>query len=175
MEGRARKHPAAGRYGGHRGHQPGVADRISQVWLTEGSVSLGMHPESKAPTVDLQKRYSVEVYNRFDPLFEDDVNTLELTPEDYAELVAKPVREALDRRKKPAAARTAPETKRLKEADRKECDKRRPQLDMTKTRAQRKQDGLAALQRIARRISNPDLDKEALARTIIRGGLSPAV
>nr|WAK77307.1 MAG: structural protein [Totiviridae sp.] len=152
-------------------------DVIKDEWLVLEEKATGVKPDSAPPTVNLQERYTVEVYNRFDPLFEDDINTLELTVDDYADMVATQVKEALAKSKRPptAAGKKSAQAKRQREADEEEKERRKPLQDKTKTRAQRKQDGLAALRRIAKKINNPDLDKEQLARTILRGGLSCAV
>lgn len=152
-------------------------DVIKEEWLTPEPKELGVPPTNPPPTVNLKDRYTVEVYNRFDPLFEDDLNTLELNVEDYADMVATQVKEALAVNKKPpsTANKKSAQAKRQQQSDKEEERRRKPALDKTKTRAQRKQDGLAALRRIAKRVNDPDIDKDELARTILRGGLSRAV
>nr|WAK77351.1 MAG: structural protein [Totiviridae sp.] len=133
--------------------------------------------EDKKPAQDIQSRYAVEVKNRFAPLIDDDELTLELDEADIGEVVRETAHQNLRRGRKPppSAGEDAPNRERKVLADQASVRRKAGGIDYSKSREQRKRDGRAALQRIAKRISAPGVKPKDVALTVIEGDPSPAV
>nr|WAK77663.1 MAG: structural protein [Totiviridae sp.] len=133
--------------------------------------------KDKKPPQNIQARYTIEVSNRFTPLIDDDELTIELDEADIGEVVREVAHQNLrsGRRPPPSAGDESASRERKVLSDQAVVRRKVGKIDYTKTRDQRKRDGKAALQRIAKRLSAPGIKPKDIALTIVAGDPSPAV
>nr|WAK77297.1 MAG: hypothetical protein [Totiviridae sp.] len=129
------------------------------------------------PARTLQECYTVEVHNRFSPLFVDDIDTIEADLADCEALTAEVARAAQRKGKgsHPSGAPGSAEVQRRKKKDQETRMSREQLQDIHKTKEQRKRNAKAALRRIAGRLAQSDVRDLDVAKTVVVGGFSPAV
>lgn len=130
-----------------------------------------------APVRSLQEYYNVDIKNRFTPLFEDEVETIEADFADCDTLTADVAHAAQKQGRRPHSSAkdgSAQVQKRRQQNDRIRASREQLQ-DVRKTKDQRKRDGQAALRRIAQRISGPRVRDDDVAKTVIMQDAAPAV
>ncbi|KAL1487424.1 hypothetical protein MTO96_046553 [Rhipicephalus appendiculatus] len=132
---------------------------------------------TKTTIIPLQDQYTVEVKNRFTPLFEDEIDTIELELNETVELTKETARAAQRQGKRPPTS-AAPGSAELNRRKKKDDDVRVSREQMAaihKDKEQRKRDGKAALRRIAKKISLYDVRDVDVAKTVIMTEMSSAV
>nr|WAK77256.1 MAG: polyprotein [Totiviridae sp.] len=129
------------------------------------------------PVRSLQDHYTIEVKNRFTPLFEEEVETIEADLADCDTLTSGAARTAQKqgRRPHPSAKSDSAQAQRRQKKDAEVRVSREQMQDIRKTKDQRKRDAQAALRRIAQRISGINVRDVDVAKTVILRDSAPAV
>nr|WAK77279.1 MAG: polyprotein [Totiviridae sp.] len=151
---------------------------LPQSIATKGELRLDyLDYTDPAPIQTLQECYTVEVQNRFAPLFVDELETIENDLSDCDDLTASAAKAAQRRGKgaHPSGGPASAEGQRRKKRDQEERMSREQLQDIRKTRDQRKRDGKAALRRITAKIAGIDVRDIDVAKTVVVGHFSPAV
>nr|WAK77435.1 MAG: structural protein [Totiviridae sp.] len=133
--------------------------------------------EDPLPVRSLQDHYTIEVKNRFTPLFEEEVELIEAELADCDVLTAGVARTAQRQGKRPhpTAQSSSEQAQRRQKKDAQVRVTREQLQDVRKTKDQRKRDSQAALRRIAQRMSGVNVRDIDVAKTVIVRDSSPAV
>nr|WAK77572.1 MAG: coat protein [Totiviridae sp.] len=131
----------------------------------------------RKPCRPLQEMYNIEVKNRFQALYSEEMAAAEADFSDLDEYTRHAAKTSFQagKRQLPSAAKDSVQTQRRQKRDDQLRLTREQQAEVQKTREQKKRDGKYALKRIVDKLSSKKYTAEDIAKTMIINESSPAV